>query len=85
MAALITKNIRDVTTAVTMNIDYQQPHTILAAFGAVYSVASYFEYKLSNFGLTPEAIQKAKDGAERYVLEVISGDLGNFPIDKGEA
>lgn len=85
MAALMKRNIRDVTTAITMNIDYENKHTVIAAYGALYSVCSYFEIKLNSFGLTPDAIQKAKDGADKYVLDVISGELNAFPIDKGEA
>jgi len=43
MASLINRNIRDVTTALTMNINYEKPHTVLSAFAGVYSVAAYFE------------------------------------------
>jgi len=85
MANLISKNIRDVTVALTMNIDYDKKHSILAAYAGCYSVASYFEFKLNSMGLPPAAIQKAKEQAEKYVIDVISGDLGGFPIDKGEA
>lgn len=85
MAIMIKKNIRDVTTALTMNIDYDKSHTVLSAFAAVYSVSEYFQFKLGQMGLSPDAIQKAKDGADKYVMDVISGDLGSFPIDKGEA
>lgn len=85
MAALITRNIRDITNTITMNIDYEKKHTILAAYAGVYSVASYFEFKLGRMGIPTDAMQKAKEGAEKYVLDVISGDLGSFPIDKGEA
>lgn len=85
MATLIHKNIRDVTTALTINLDYSKAHTILAAFAGVYSVQSYFEYKLTELGITPDAVQKAKEGAEKYVVDVISGDLGAFSVKKGEA
>lgn len=85
MAHLMNKNIRDVTTALTMNIDYDKQHTIVAAFGAVYSVSEYFQYKLSTMGVTPAAIQNAKEGADKYVLDVIAGDTNSFPVNKGEA
>lgn len=85
IAELITKNIRDVTTALTMNIDYDKRHTIVAAFGAVYSVSQFFEYKLTTLGVTPAAIQEAKEGADKYVLDVIAGDSNNFAINKGDA
>lgn len=85
MAAMINKNIRDVTTTITMNIDYNKPHTVLSAFAAVYSVSEYFQFKLGQMGISPDAIQKAKDGADKYVIDVISGDLKSYPIDKGEA
>jgi hypothetical protein len=85
MAQMINKNIRDVTAAVTMNIDYENKHTILASFAGLYAVCGYFEYKLSKLGLSPGAIQKAKDGADKYVLDVITSDLGGFSIDKGDA
>jgi ABC-type sugar transport system ATPase subunit len=85
IAVMIQKNIRDVTTAVTMNIDYEKKHTIIAAFAGLYAVSGYFEFKLTQLGLTPDAIQKAKDGADKYVIDVISGDLGGFSVDKGEA
>lgn len=85
MAAMIHRNIRDVTTAVTMNIDYEKKHSILAAFAGVHAVCGYFEYKLTELGITPDAIQKAKEGTDKYVLDVISGDLGGFSVDKGEA
>lgn len=85
MAKDIHKNIRDVTTAVTMNIDYDKSHTILSAFAGLYAVAGYFEFKLTELGLAPAAIQKAKEGADKYVLDIISSDLGAFSADKGEA
>lgn len=85
IAHLMTKNIRDVTTALTMNIDYDKQYTIVAAFGAVYSVAGYFEYKLNSLGVPPAVIQKAKEGADKYVLDVIAGDTNTFSIDKGDA
>lgn len=85
MASLMTRNIRDVTTAITMNIDYEKKHTVLAAYGALYAVCSYFEIKLNTFGITPDAIQKAKDGADKYVIDVVSAEKNTFPIDKGEA
>jgi hypothetical protein len=85
MASLIHKNIRDVTTALTVNLDYEKAHTILAAFAGVYSVQTYFEYKLTELGITPDAIQKAKEGADNYVVDVISGDRGAFPLKKGDA
>lgn len=85
LASLMTKNIRDVTTALTMNIDYEKKHSIVAAFGAVYAVAGYFEFKLAKMNITPDAIQKAKEGADKYVLDVIASDTNTFAIDKGEA
>ena len=85
MAVLINKNIKDVTNTITINIDYDKPHTILSAFAGVYTVAEYFEYKLGQMGITPAAIQKAKEGADKYVVDVISGDKGAFSVNKGEA
>ena len=85
MARLISKNIRDVTTSLTMNIDYDKKHTILAAYAACYSVTSYFDFKLNQLGIPLAAIQKAKEEADKYVLDVISGDLESFTLDKGEA
>lgn len=85
MASFLNKNIRDIVAAVTVNIDYEKPHTILAAFGALYSVESYFEFKLNQMGITPDAVEKAKEGADRYVTDVISQDLGGFSVDRGEA
>ena len=85
MATLINKNIRDVTTAITLNIDYDKPHTVLSAFAAVYTVAEFFQYKLGQLGIAPGAIQKAKDEADKYVINVISADKGTFSTEKGEA
>lgn len=85
MAAMIHKNIVDVTNAITMNIDMEKRHTILSAYAGVYSVCNYFEYKLVKMGISPDAIQKAKDGADKYVVDVISGDIGGFSIEKGDA
>lgn len=85
MANLINRNIQDVTKTITLNIDYSKPHTVLSAYAAVYTVAQYFEYKLSQFGISPGAIQTAKQGADKYVVDVISGDLEKFPLDKGDA
>ena len=85
IARLMTKNIRDVVNALTINIDYDKQHTIVAAFGAVYSVAGYFEYKLNSLGVPTAAIQKAKEGADKYVLDIIAGDTNTFSIDKGDA
>jgi len=85
MASLMNKNIRDVTTTITQNINYEKPHSVLAAFAALYSVESYFQFKLGQMGISQDAIQKAKDGADKYVTDVISTDLGAFPLNKGEA
>jgi hypothetical protein len=85
MAGMIHKNIVDVTNALTININYEKKHTILAAYAGVYAVCNYFEYKLAKMGIAPGAIQKAKEGADKYVLDVISGDIGGFPTEKGEA
>lgn len=85
MAVLIHKNIRDVVAALTMNIDTEKAHTVLSAFAGVYSVSSYFEYKLTELGLTPDAIQRAKEKSEKYVVDIISSDLNAFSVDKGEA
>lgn len=85
MAGLIHRNIRDVVTALTTNIDMSKPHTVLSAFAGVYSVSSYFEYKLTELGLSPEAIQIAKEKSEKYVIDIISSDLDAFSIEKGEA
>lgn len=85
MAKFLNKNIKDIVATITVNIDYEKPHTVLAAFAALYSVESYFEFKLNQMGITPEAIEKAKEGADRYVTDVISTDLGAYPLSKGEA
>jgi len=85
MATLLHKNIRDIVTAITLNIDYEKPHTILAAFAGLYSVETYFQFKLNQMGIPPDAIEKAKEGADRYVVDVISADLGGFSVGKGEA
>jgi hypothetical protein len=85
MAKEVNRNIRDITNAITMNIDYEKKHTILSAYAAVYAVSEYFEFKLTEMGLPPAAVQKAKDNADKYVLEIISGDLGSFSTEKGEA
>jgi len=85
MASLISKNIRDVTTAITININYEKPHSILAAFAALYSVETYFQFKLNQMGISPDAVEKAKEEADKYVTSVISQDLGGFSIDRGEA
>lgn len=85
MAVLINKNIKDITATITLNIDYDRPHTVLSAFAGIYTVAEYFEFKLGELGITPGAIQKAKEGADKYVVDVISGDRGAFSVDKGEA
>lgn len=85
MATCLNKNIRDIVTAITVNIDYEKPHTILAAFAALYSVETYFQFKLNQMGITPDAVEKAKEGADRYVTDVISQDLGGFSVNRGEA
>lgn len=85
-ASLIHKNIRDVVAALTINIEHDKAHTILAAFAAVYSVESFFEFKLGELGFDKQAMLKAKEGADKYVNDVISSELGGFSIDKkGEA
>lgn len=85
MATFLNKNIRDIVATITLNIDYDKPHTILAAFGALYSVESYFSFKLNEMGIPPDAIEKAKEGADKYVTRIISEDLGGFSVDRGEA
>lgn len=85
MAKEINRNIRDITNAITLNIDFEKKHSILSAYAAVYAVSEYFEFKLTEMGLPPASVQKAKENADKYVLEIISGDLGGFSLGKGEA
>lgn len=85
MATCLNKNIRDIVTTITVNIDYEKPHTILAAFAALYSVETYFQFKLNQMGIAPDAVEKAKEGADKYVADVISQDLGGFSVNRGEA
>ena len=85
MSTMLHKNIRDIVAAITLNIDYENSHTILAAFAGLYSVETYFQFKLNQMGIPPEAVEKAKEAADRYVVDVISADLGGFSVGKGEA
>lgn len=85
MAYLINKNIEEIVQTVVVNMDMQKKHTVLAAFAGVFTVSSYFEYKLVEMKMPPAAIQKAKEKAEKYVVEVISQDLSAFPINGGKA
>lgn len=85
MAYLINKNIEEIVQTVVVNMDMQKKHTVLAAFAGVFTVSSYFEYKLAELNMPPAAIQKAKEKAEKYVVEVISRDLSAFPINGGKA
>jgi len=85
MAHLINKNINEVVQTLSVNMDMKKKHTVLAAFAGVFAVSSYFEYKLTELSMPPAAVQKAKEKAEKYVVDVISQDLGAFPIDGGKA
>lgn len=85
MAKLINKNISAVTAVITENIEPEKIETVLSAFAGVYTVAQYYEYKLSKLNIPPQAVETAKEAAEKYILDIIATDLNSFKIEKGEA
>jgi uncharacterized membrane protein len=85
LARMINKNISAVMSSITGNIDLEKIETVLAAFAGVYTVSQYYEYKLNKLNIPILAIQKSKEAAEKYFLDVISADLNSFKIEKGDA
>jgi len=86
LARLINKNIQEITACIAKNIDYEKNHTILAAFSGLYTVSQYFEMKLSKaYSIPAAAIEKSKQKAELYAIEVLADEHGEFMIDEGEA
>lgn len=86
LARLINQNIQDITACIAKNIDHDKNHTVLAAFSGLYTVSQYFEMKLNKaYQIPAAAIDKSKQKAELYAIEVLADELGEFMIDEGEA
>lgn len=85
IATLVNKNINEITEVVSKNISNEAPETLIAGFAALHTVSAYYEYKMGKMGIPPLAIEKAKNSAENYVLEVIADELGTVAQEKGEA
>ena len=81
MAALIKKNILDITAAVTGNMTKSDDFALLAAYSGLTSVLSYFDFKLRDAGISDKAITETREGAEEYVLKLIAEEL-NLGLQK---
>lgn len=85
IAQLVNKNINEITAVVANNIEEDKPETLIAGYAALHTVCSYYEYKMNKIGIPPKAVEKAKESAENYVLEVIATEMGTVAQNKGEA
>lgn len=85
IAALVNKNISEITEVIAKNILEEEPETLISGFAALHTVSSYYEYKMNKMGIPPLAIEKAKNSAENYVLDIIATELGTVAQNKGEA
>jgi hypothetical protein len=85
LADMIQRSIADISEAVSYNIDEQDSYSMLSAYSALLTVTSYFEYRLRKNGFLNSAIEGTKAGAEDYVLNMISEELGAVTQKKGNA
>ena len=85
LADLISKNIQDITDAVVKNLGIDDEYSLIAAYSGLVSVMSYFDYRLRENGTTDFIINKAKIGAEDYLLGLIADELNLSPQKKGDA
>lgn len=81
----IQKCISDITEAVYYNIDDNDPQSLLTVYSSLLTVTGYFEFKLRNDNIDNEAIEITKNSAEKYVLSLISEELGSVQQKKGDA
>ena len=82
---MIQRAITDITDAVSHNIDEENIYSKLAVYSALCTVTSYYDFKLRESGYTNSEIEITKEGAEKYVLSLISEELGVAPVKKGDA
>lgn len=85
IAALVNKNINEITNVIASNIEEDKPETLISGYAALHTVCSYYEYKMNKMGIPPAAVEKAKQSAENYVLDIIATELGTVAQNKGEA
>lgn len=85
IAEMIQRAITDITEAVAQNIDEENAHSKLAVYSALCTVTSYFDFKLRDSGHTDSEIEITKNAAEKYVLSLISEEIGAVPLKKGDA
>lgn len=85
VAKLVNKNIQEITSVISNNIKDNEPHTFISGYAALHTVCIYYEYKMNRMGIPPKAIEKAKQSAEDYVLDVIADQMGTVAQEKGEA
>lgn len=85
IAEMIQRAITDITEAVAMNIDEDDPMSKLSAYSALCTVTSYYDFKLRESGFTNSEIEATKTSAEKYVLTLISEELETIPLKKGDA
>lgn len=85
IAEMIQRAITDITEAVSMNVDEEDSISKLAVYSALCTVTSYYDFKLRDSGFLNSEIETTKASAEKYVLSLISDELGTVPIKKGDA
>lgn len=85
LAEMIQRAITDITDAVSHNIDEEDMYSKLAVYSALCTVTSYYDFKLRESGYTNSEIEITKEGAEKYVLSLISEELNLSPQKKGDA
>lgn len=85
LAEMIQRAITDITEAVSHNIDEDDMYSKLAVYSALCTVTSYYDFKLRESGYTNAEIEITKEGAEKYVLSLISEELGLPSQKKGNA
>jgi hypothetical protein len=81
----IQKCISDITEAVYYNLHDEDPQSVLLVYSSLLTVTGYFEFKLRNENVDNEAIEMTKSSAEKYLLSLISQELGSVQQKKGDA
>lgn len=82
---MIQRAIADITEAVSMNINEEDEMSKLVVYSALCTVSGYYDFKLRDSGYTNTELETTKASAEKYVLTLISEELGTTALKKGDA
>lgn len=86
VSEMIQTNMTDLIKTIYANIDEDDIYSMLAAYSSLYTMTSYIEFKLRyDFNVENSLIETARAGAENYMVNMVSKELGLNPQKKSDA